>query len=562
MVICTPRLIGLLRSMAMLVAAMLVASTSTGPRTAAAVRDDNSAIKWREDLRYLAQEMPKVHPNLFHRMTREQFETAVKSLDQRIPTLTRNKIIIELMRLVAMVGDGHTSLSPFLDPKLSFRSYPLRLYIYEDGLFVQSAAPEYAAVVGAQVLRIGSATADQSLEAVGGVIAHDNQMGVKSFAPYFLVIPEVLEALGIVDDMEHCQFQVRKGAEITTVTVRPIPQVISPFGTGGHGPHINSDTSGWIDSREAGPAPLWLRHSNRPFWFEYLQESRTVYVQYNQVADAPDETVAAFSKRVFAFVAENPMDRFVLDVRLNLGGNGYLNKPLILGLIKSDKINRPGKLFTIIGRRTFSAAQNLINELEKYTNTLFVGEPTAQNVNFYGDHEPVVLPNSGLSVMVSTLWWQYMDPRDKRQWTSPHISTRLTFEDYRSNVDTAMNAVLSYKSIREALAPALESKDLTLLIKLYRAFKNGPSTGLLDTERDMNALGYELLNGHAIAFAIQVFKLNVESYPQSWNAYDSLGEAYLRSGDKDLALENYQKSLELNPANSGAAKVLEKLRNK
>lgn len=59
--------------------------------------------------------------------------------------------------------------------------------------------------------------------------------------------------------------------------------------------------------------------------------------------------------------------------------------------------------------------------------------------------------------------------------------------------------------------------------------------------------------------AIFYFKLNVEFYPKSWNVYDSLAEAYAATGEKELAVANYKKSLELNPANASAAEALKKL---
>ena len=59
--------------------------------------------------------------------------------------------------------------------------------------------------------------------------------------------------------------------------------------------------------------------------------------------------------------------------------------------------------------------------------------------------------------------------------------------------------------------------------------------------------------------AIEIFKLNVEAYPQCWNVYHSLGEAYMRHGEKEFAIQNYEKSLELNPQNTNAAEMLKKL---
>ena len=87
-------------------------------------------------------------------------------------------------------------------------------------------------------------------------------------------------------------------------------------------------------------------------------------------------------------------------------------------------------------------------------------------------------------------------------------------------------------------------------------------SGALDAEsgeRELNQLGYTLLRGGHEQDAITVFQRNVQDYPQSWNSYDSLGEAYMKTGQKDLATKNYEKSLELNPKNDNGKEMLKKL---
>ena len=79
-------------------------------------------------------------------------------------------------------------------------------------------------------------------------------------------------------------------------------------------------------------------------------------------------------------------------------------------------------------------------------------------------------------------------------------------------------------------------------------------------ENRLNSLGYRFLGEKKLPEAIAVFKLNVELYAQSWNVYDSLGQAYMMSGDKDLAIANYEKSLALNPNNTNGAEMLKRLR--
>lgn len=81
-------------------------------------------------------------------------------------------------------------------------------------------------------------------------------------------------------------------------------------------------------------------------------------------------------------------------------------------------------------------------------------------------------------------------------------------------------------------------------------------------EAQVNSLGYRLLERKRVAEAVEVFKMNVVDFPHSSNAYDSLGEAYMLSGDNGLAIKNYQRSLELNPSNANAREMLRKLRGR
>lgn len=96
----------------------------------------------------------------------------------------------------------------------------------------------------------------------------------------------------------------------------------------------------------------------------------------------------------------------------------------------------------------------------------------------------------------------------------------------------------------------------------YRRIKKGTPEANVVAEARLNTLGYTLMRLNKLPEAIAIFKLNVELYANSWNVYDSLGEAYMANGDKELAITNYKKSLELNPKNSDGAQMLKKLEGK
>src|SRR3989440_8135136 len=113
------------------------------------------------------------------------------------------------------------------------------------------------------------------------------------------------------------------------------------------------------------------------------------------------------------------------------------------------------------------------------------------------------------------------------------------------------------RSIAETLMKTVLQKDVAAAVKQYRELKAGSTAGEYDFgETELNTLGYRLLQTKKVAEAIEIFKLNVEVYPQSSNVYDSLGEGYKMNGDKELAITNYKKSLELNPKNTNATAKL------
>ncbi|MEK6303135.1 MAG: serine hydrolase [Acidobacteriota bacterium] len=115
------------------------------------------------------------------------------------------------------------------------------------------------------------------------------------------------------------------------------------------------------------------------------------------------------------------------------------------------------------------------------------------------------------------------------------------------------------RDIAEALFNTVKEKDVQAAIKQYRELKATQADAYDFSEPQLNRLGYQLLQMKRVKDAIEILKLNVEMFPQGFNAYDSLGEAYMENGDKQLAIQNYKKSLELNPKNTGAAEKLKKL---
>jgi hypothetical protein len=175
-----------------------------------------------------------------------------------------------------------------------------------------------------------------------------------------------------------------------------------------------------------------------------LPDSKTVYFQYNTVTNDAKEPLDKFCERLFGFIGKNDLDRLVIDMRHNGGGNNFLNKPIVQGLIRCDKVNQKGKLFVIIGRNTFSAAQCGATQIERYTEATFVGEPTGSAPNFVGESILLTLPYSKMRASISDLYWQNSVAMDYRTWIGPQVYTPPTFAAYRAKRDPAFEAILAY----------------------------------------------------------------------------------------------------------------------
>jgi hypothetical protein len=393
---------------------------------------------WRADLRYMAAEMERTHRNLYHSVTREQFARLVDALDSRIPLLARHEVIVALAQLVAAVGDGHTNIYPTRDLVVGFHELPVTLTFFGDDLRIRAAHRIQQSLVGARVVRIGSMNVSDAYSAVKTMIGRDNEQGARYWAQYLLGIPEVLHALKITPTAADVPLTLMTDAGTESVVLHPFGPVRMMAGDTAT---LFDRRDEWVDARDqAGqPDPAWLRHTDDLFHFEHV--GRVLYVQINQVLDKPTETLARFAGRLHDEVTATRPAKVAIDLRLNRGGNGTLTAPLIRALIQSQNVDVEGRLFAIIGNATFSAAQMLVDELEKYTKVTFVGEPTGSRGNVYSDSRRITLPNSGLTVRVSVYYWQYWHPADQRTATAPQIPAPMTFEAYRANEDPSMTAI-------------------------------------------------------------------------------------------------------------------------
>src|SRR5438552_4162946 len=105
--------------------------------SSASAMTPSEARGWQEDLRFMAKQMEEKHKNLYHSISAQEFAARIAALNARIPSLTRAQVIVEMAKIVAAVGDGHTNIYPTRDPKIGFHALPVTFTFFGPQLYVE-----------------------------------------------------------------------------------------------------------------------------------------------------------------------------------------------------------------------------------------------------------------------------------------------------------------------------------------------------------------------------------------------------------------------------------------
>jgi tetratricopeptide (TPR) repeat protein len=519
--------------------------------------------QWREDLDFLAKTVAEKHRHPFDRLARADLDKAVAALREAIPGLDDHEIVVGMAKIVALLRDGHSRLTlpagpaadtqshtPTAAPKkgVFFNALAVRFYLFSDGLHVQTAAPDRRDLVGARVVRIGKMTAEEALEAIRPAVHYDSEMWFKLVGPQYLRIPEILHACGVTADLGPTPVAFEKDGRTTTVVLEPLPPGPEPAWVAW------SDVSGTAK-------PLFLKNPGKPYWYEVLPESKAIYVQVNGIQNDPAESLAAFSARMIDAAKSADVRKLVLDLRLNGGGNNYLNRGLVLALIGAEDLNRYGRLFTIIGRNTFSAAMSLVSALERWTETIFVGEPTGNTPSQYGDAKRFVLPHSGLTVRLSSVYWRDSDVDERRPWVAPDIAAGTSWADFAAGRDPVLAAALAYEapdSLLEQLKEKFRWGGMEAASSHYFNHRNSPATARINTEPTLLAAADFMMAEKRPAEALRLLQGAVAEYPESAACHLALGKRLVEQGSGQEALAPLKKALTLKPGDAEAAAWLKR----
>jgi hypothetical protein len=299
---------------------------------------------WHANLAWLTAQMSTLHSLPFPGVSAETFARQSTELASRVADLSDAEVRTALQALVASIGDPHTDVM-WPNPR-PFRSLPLSVYWFDEGLYVTAAPERYRSLLGGRIVGIGKSGIDDAIDKLTPLTAYGNDSWLKQvIAANKLTNADFLSGTRIADSTAAVDVQTRTAAgDLRTVTVETVDQsqsvpVIPVF---------------------QGELPLYRRHPERRYWATPIDGGATVYFQYNGCGEDPRQPSAEFFADLDRLLSQPEVDRLIVDLRNNSGGLTGILTPWFERL-KSSRFNQPGRLYVIVGRATYSAAMEHSN---------------------------------------------------------------------------------------------------------------------------------------------------------------------------------------------------------
>jgi hypothetical protein len=434
-----------------------LALAGRGARAQTFVPAEDRVRAWREDLDSSVAVFLHKRDRTFSPVARAAFERDVAQLRDSAATLRDDQIVVRLAADVARSGNAHTRLY-LARNRSAVRRYPLRVWWFDDGLYVVRTDSQHRALLGGKVARIAGRSPQALARAVGHLYA-GNASWQQYMSTYTMTSPEILRGLDLIaNDTLDVEVVSRSDRRRVRSRITPLPLVRGNDATEAWwdlAPQHPGRGARWVSALAADTArlPLYLLNPEKNYWFTYLAAERTLYLSYQRSADQEGgEPTSAFGDRFLAEVRDRDPRKLVIDVRFNTGGDLTKSEAFLKSVAALPLARERGRLFVIVGRATFSAgiyAAALLKELAPVT---VVGEPVGDRLDFWSEGGNYVMPNSKLSLHYADRFHSYSPaeyperrPYDRDlsvKTLAPDLPVHLTAAEYFAGRDPALAQIL------------------------------------------------------------------------------------------------------------------------
>lgn len=394
---------------------------------------------WKKDIRHLRKELPERHVQLFSVLSRKEFNQRLDWLEQHCNTMSDVDVILYLQKLMADLGDSHTSIE--LSKEYFANSLlPLHLYRYSDGYYVLYTLPAYKEMLLSRIEAINGFPVQQIEDSLKKLFPNDGSNYALSKLHRYLPSVAILKSFGFCAD---------ENSE-TKVAVKDTAGNVREFA-------MNKGKVTRQNRVGALPDSLtFIVRSERSFFDVFWRgEDSILYIMYNkcwsrelqrEFGNDKDDLSAypsfvEFSNKVFSMADEYPVSKLVMDLRYNGGGASSQGTILIKKMMEHKKL-RKARAFVVFSRFTFSSAVLNALDMKEMMGAVSIGDTAGGTPNHYGEVKSFLLPSSGLKVTYSTKYFERIT--NGTNVLAPELKVVETFADFMSGEDAIYNAIREY----------------------------------------------------------------------------------------------------------------------
>jgi iron(II)-dependent oxidoreductase len=423
---------------------------------------------WQSDIDDLFTRLSRNHPDLYRITTEKELQEARSVLIDSLGEWQDERILVELSRILAMIGDRATALDhQWLDGR--FRSLPVELRYFGSELRVVAAAPEYEIAVGKRLITIGGKPVSEAVNAIRPLISRDNYAEWLVSVPRYLSYGEVLAVLGFAGDRSSVQ-AVLSGdddseIELSLATVHP----------------DSTDRSGWIRSSLPGRKTVKPVGTTQAVVIDIAEGERpAALIRYS----GPEEGMADTGDIIAEGLAEldaTGVSRLVIDLRGSTSRSDHLAGAFVEGSL-DWKAAQPGRdIVVLVDRATCCAAIEIAARLGEEKDVVLAGELPRAAPNLTADSQTFRLPNSGVRVSYSTKFHRPVPGLADSPWIRLGIHVRERWKDQATGYDAPLDTALALSFNIPPADPGTDPLlDGMVLIPAAEFIMGGREDGLYD----------------------------------------------------------------------------------
>jgi len=380
---------------------------------------------WSRDIDFFHSQLEQRHIYLYHTVSKMDFESELLELKASLPTYNKYQVMVEMMRITRLIGDGHTIYGYWGN---GYSRFPVYFKLFDNDLRVIKTTFEYRHLLGKKLKAIDGTEINELINTISPVVQGvDNKHSLEHFLPSTINVAEVLYGLKVTKQLNKASFEFTDDNGINeSVLLKSISRE-----------KLKSLVTEAVNER-----PVNLREplkSTNGMWLSADLQTNTAYIRFDSYPGYLK--MLLFARSVKRQIIKHHVKHLIIDLRENGGGNFFEGLVLAQLLVTIDSLDWENGIYVLIGKETFSAGVSNAAQYKQILNAKMVGEPTGGNPYGFQDADRFILPNSKWTVQYSKRLFRMQD--NQTDGLVPDVKIESDWSDYKKNRDKQLEWILN-----------------------------------------------------------------------------------------------------------------------